>query len=119
MSSRRFTPSVKNILILLTLFMLAILARNIIVSITSSYNRARMVEDLRGALEQKKQEQAYLTQKVYYAKTDQFVEDQARRKLGLVLPGEKVVIDERIDPGKPQVITPEMPNWQKWWKLFF
>lgn len=99
--------------------MLAILARNIIVSISSSYSRARLVEDLRQTLSQKKQEQAYLTQKLYYAKTDQFVEDQARRKLSLVMPGEKVVIDEKIEPGHPQVIKPEMPNWEKWWRLFF
>jgi len=99
--------------------MLAILARNIALSIASSYKRAKLVEELREELSLKKQEQAYLSQKLVVAKSQGFVEDQARTKLGLVKPGEKVVIDERIEVKKPVAIGLTVPVWFKWWKLFF
>lgn len=77
------------------------------------------MDELRKDLSLKKQEQAYLSQKLYVAKSQGFVEDQARTKLGLVRPGEKVVIDERIESKKQVVIPATLPVWTKWWKLFF
>lgn len=99
--------------------MLVILARNITVSIISSFKRAQLVEELREELSSKKQEQAYLSQKLVVAKGQEFVEDQARTKLGLIKPGETIVIDEKIEAKKPTVIGLTVPVWFKWWKLFF
>lgn len=67
---------------------------------------------------QEKQQQAYLTQKLYIAKTDSFVEQQAQ-KLGLVQDNEQIVVDKSIEPDQLQVVKPQPPNWQKWWSLFF
>lgn len=78
-----------------------------------------MLKDLKAQEDQKKKDQAYLSQKLYFAKTDAFVEEEARQKLGLVRPGEQIVVDQKIGPKQPKSEPIARPNWQKWWNLFF
>jgi hypothetical protein len=74
---------------------------------------------LQEELKAKKQENAYLREKLIIAKTDEFVEEQARTRLGMVKEGEKIVADRKIEPQKPKIEVPEPPNWKKWQNLFF
>lgn len=55
-----------------------------------------------------------------------YIEQEARNKLGLAKPGETVVImpeatrsGNQTEPSKEIQSEPIMPNWKKWWKLFF
>lgn len=57
-------------------------------------------------------------------KSQDFIEQQARDKLGLAKEGETLVIipDEKINQVlgvAKQVVEPRLPNWQGWLKLFF
>lgn len=72
---------------------------------------------------QLEQEQQGLQQKQEYYLSDEFVEEEARNKLNMARPGETIVI---LPPNLAEVLgrqaketVPELPNWQKWWKLFF
>jgi len=60
-----------------------------------------------------------------YVKSAEFLEKEAREKLGLAREGEVVVIlpenvEELISANQPQISeNQEEPNWKKWLKLFF
>lgn len=67
-----------------------------------------------------------LEQEVEWLRTDQAVEALAREELGWVKPGETGVI---VVPSEPTTATEEpqrvklktsrVPNWERWWALFF
>jgi cell division protein FtsB len=70
-------------------------------------------------LENLKRENQELKEKLEFVQTPEFMEKEARDRLGLVQEGEAVVI-------MPEKITDvqannqeELPNWKKWWQLFF
>jgi cell division protein FtsB len=55
-----------------------------------------------------------------------YIEQEARNKLGLAKPGETVVIMPDASAGGSQISQPNLPqsvdtipNWKKWWELFF
>lgn len=74
-------------------------------------------------LEKLEKENKDLKSQLQYTKTQEFLEKEAREKLGLVLPGEHQVI---IVPSSPSSQTAEnkrggfgLENLIKWWTLFF
>lgn len=74
-------------------------------------------------VQQLEEEQKRLKEKQEYYQSDEFVEEEARNKLNMAKPDESIVI---LPPNlsevlgrQPKPATPEMPNWKKWWKLFF
>ncbi len=70
------------------------------------------------AIESKKNQ--YLKERLYYVKTDKFVEEEAQDKLGLLRPGEYFVIAPTPAPlHSESVVIDDRPNWKKWWELFF
>ena len=86
--------------------------------------RVSEVEDEVSELRRENEELKRLSEKTT---SDEFVEQEIRDKLGLVKPGEKVVIlpGEYIDDGggfvessEPSEVK-ELENWKKWWNLFF
>lgn len=119
MSRRSFLPYVKKGAMFLILVVLIFLIRSLTLSIISMYDRSQILKDLKAQETQKKREQAYLSQKLYFAKTDMFVEDEARQKLGLVRSGEQIVVDQKIGLTRPKSEPEVLPNWQRWWNLFF
>lgn len=68
---------------------------------------------------QKKNEE--LKVKLQEAQSREFIEKIARDKLGLAKEGETVVILPVRPPEADSGQAPHenIPNWQKWWKLFF
>lgn len=119
MSRRSFLPYVKKGITLLIVIMLAFSIRAITLSIVSVYDKSQILKDLKAQEDQKRREQAFLSQKLYFVKTDAFVEEEARQKLGLVRPGEQIVVDQKIGLKQSKSEPIARPNWQKWWKLFF
>ena len=118
MSSRTFQQIFKKIAFFVVIIVLFVMIKNISFSILSSLNRTKTVEDLQQALYEKKQEQKYLTQKHEIEKSDSFVEEEARTKLGMTREGEKIVIDEKVLREKQPEMQKAIPNWQKWLQLF-
>lgn len=71
--------------------------------------------------ETEKEYQALFEKKEYY-QSEEFIEQEARNRLNLGKPGETVVI---LPPNVGELeeiasnVAPELPNWQRWLKLFF
>lgn len=118
MSRRVILSYTKKVSIGAILILLLLLIKNITTSIISTQQRSQILSELEVTLQAKKEEEALLSQKLSIAKTDKFVEDEARSKLGLVKPGEKIVVDEKIMPIKEKIMPVEPPNWKKWLSLF-
>ncbi len=118
MSSRVIVSYGKKILVIAICIALLILVKNISSSIFSTHERSQILKELQGELSNKKEQEVLLTQKLSIAKTDAFVENEARSKLGLVREGEKILVDEKIKPVSSPVVEVEPANWQKWLSLF-
>ncbi len=58
---------------------------------------------------------------IAYLQTDDFIEEEARKKLSLKKPGEKVIavpeLEESSDSSNASTST--LPNWRLWWYYFF
>lgn len=77
-----------------------------------------------GLEELKKERQELLELEKYY-QSEEFIEEEARNKLNMVRPGEAVVI---LPPNVGELVGSErgesdggepLPNWQRWWNLYF
>lgn len=102
----------------MVILVLLVMIKNISEAILSSFDRTKVVDSLQQELNDKKKEQQYLAQKLEIAKTDAFVEEEARTNLGLIKEGEQVIIDDKVAEKQPEVEAEKVPNWQKWLALF-
>ena len=72
--------------------------------------------------EAKLEKEEILKKKEYYA-SEEFIEEAARDKLNMARPGETIVVLPQnlaeVIGRKEKETFPKLPNWQKWWKLFF
>jgi len=109
---------IRKIIPFLIILFLLFTIKNIVNSVQNLHKNTRIVSDLNKELENKKRESEFLKQKLAYVKTDEFVEKQAREKLNLVKKGEYVVIAPETEKSKGE-IKEGIPNWEKWWKMFF
>ena len=126
----KFTTKIKTefkaylniVYIIISLLMLASLARNII-KVRGAKERLKEKED---RIEKIRRENEELSQKAETFKSDEFIEKQLRDKLGLAKEGEMIVVlpdketIKKFAPNdeKEEEILPD-PNWKKWLKLFF
>jgi cell division protein FtsB len=89
-------------------------------SIYFNYQASQKIKDLKLQFAELDQKKLSLEALIAYYQTDTFRELEARKKLGLKMPGEKVVkveIEKQEEPTVPQNSLPnekEKPNWQKW-----
>lgn len=72
------------------------------------------------------QQNAQIRQSQRYYQTDQYVEDAARSTLGLIKPGETVIVAqpmrqriETVRSAPPAPLVPPDPAWKQWWNAFF
>lgn len=112
----------RNIFKIILVIILAIIAKNLIFSIHVQLTNTDTVTTLEQDLQMKKYDNEFLKQKLSYVKSNEFVEKQARDKLGLVKQGEFIVIGPgpvQKQKNEPLQIQDDTPNYKKWWKLFF
>ncbi len=89
-------------------------------SIYFNYQAGQKIKDLNQRLVQIKEKKLSLEALIAYYQTDTFRELEARKKLGLKMPGEKVVkVEIEKKPEQPKASSQplgekEIPNWQKW-----
>jgi cell division protein FtsB len=70
-------------------------------------------------LEKLKIKNEKLKSELEYVKSPEFVEKEAREKLGLGRPGEEVWILPSISANQPPISeNQDKPNWERWWELF-
>lgn len=90
-------------------------------SLLDLWRRHDFVEDRRRALAREEEENKRLKDAYAEAQTPQFVEKQARDKLGLVREGETVVIvdnSEKVKVNSEKSEEKNEPNWKQWIALF-
>lgn len=111
------------IVVLLVVFYLGFLLYQ---AIFINYQTNKKIATLNKTLEQTKQEQQELEVLIAYYKTTAFQELEARKKLGLKMPGEKVInVDvpeekKSVEEQKPvQKSGPEKSNPQLWYEYLF
>jgi cell division protein FtsB len=95
--------------------------------------RARLEGELvgwQGRVVQAQGRQAQLQAQLEYVQSDAHVHEQAREQLGMVLPGDELIILVKRTPTAPtptpmatpatpgQPLPLETPIWQLWWELF-
>lgn len=82
---------------------------------------SQKVDELSQYLEDLKIQNEQLRSELEYKRSERFAEEEIRNKLGLVKPGEKVVVIPRSDERRTMndERKKEEPNYVKWWKLFF
>lgn len=84
------------------------------------YKKQDVLVDAKKELEKEKSENEKLKAQLSYAKTNEFIEQEARNKLFLVKEGEQeVVLDSKLLKEDSKNKKEHKENWQKWWDLFF
>jgi len=93
-------------------------------SMYQNWQTTQEAKRIKAEIETLEAERENLQNLITYYQTKSFKEKEARRKLGLVKPDEKVVIlSQETNP--PQNLTkpiseePKKANWQLWWDFFF
>ena len=111
---------VNAIIILIVLIVIYNLIGQIITTLRSGDRLEQAISSLH-SLETRNKE---LKERLNLVKSAEFLEQQARDNLGLVQPGETVIIIpeyklQSILGATQEAIEPRLPNWQGWLRLFF
>lgn len=102
----------------------AMLVVNLSRSIWDLWRRRDILGERQAVLKRLEAEQARLQKEYEYAQSPEFIEQEARNRLGLAREGETVVLLPKSQIPNPNDQTKEekeenVPNWKKWWRLFF
>jgi len=98
-----------------------ILGIGIVRSVYTLSQKKWIMVERRQVLTQLTDKNQQLQQELKEATGPAFIEQAARDKLGLVKPGETVVIMDttRNAESGTQEHPSELPSWKQWWQLFF
>lgn len=96
---------------------------NLVHSIYTLWQKRDLVVDAQVEAERQKEKEQELKKKLGMVERPDFIEQEARNKLFLAKPGERIVVLSQKDleasnSGKKK-ITDTRPNWKKWRDLFF
>ncbi|MBI4096335.1 MAG: septum formation initiator family protein [Candidatus Levybacteria bacterium] len=109
----------KKILFVVIVAILLVIINNLVRSIYNIWQKKDFVTQAQKELDFQKQENQRLKSQLTYVQTQEFIERQARDKLFMVKKGEQKV----LIPQEPEKTASEeknnLPNWKKWWNLFF
>ena len=113
---------IKKIVFFIIVISSLFIINSLIHSIYSLWQKQSLVVSARQEFEKEKTKNQKLTDDLAQVKKPQFVEEEARDKLFLAKPGEKIiVIPSTYLEASPSVsLAPRdtRPNWEKWWDLF-
>ena len=90
-------------------------------SVVRLMGRKGMLKTKQEELVRLQKEQENLQNKLDLAQTPEFIEKEARERLNLAKVGETIILVESGDT-QAQIQEKEtiiVPNWKKWWHLFF
>lgn len=110
---------IQLVVIILGLCLIVKLSKDIL-RLLKAGEQIRLAEQRVLQLEKEKKE---LSEKRQYYYSQDFIEEEARNKLNMARPGETIVI---LPPNLEELLgrqklkqALELPNWKRWWKLFF
>jgi len=99
-----------------------ILVAGVVRSVVSIYEKRGIVAERQQVLVAEEAKHDALMRQLQEATGSAFIERTAREKLGLVKPGEQVVILDQSKLPSTDISTggpPPPPPWKQWWELFF
>lgn len=92
-------------------------------SVLGLWSKRELVEERRAALLIQQKENDRLRSELIEVQTPEFIEKEAREKLGMAREGETIVILPKSQISNPndqeKQTEPPISNWKKWWRLFF
>ena len=110
----------KKLLPIIAIIILLIVIKNNVSSIFRTLEDDNTAENLKEKLISEQKKNQFLKEHLFYVKTDQFVEEEAREKLLMSRPGEYIVLAPTSTPlNQEKIEINTNPNWRKWWELFF
>lgn len=110
----------RKILFFLALIIFFFIINNLIHSIHDLWEKKDLLIVVEKELESEKAKNKELKKQLSIVNSNEFIEQEARNKLFLVMPGEQEVLmteEDRIKKNSSK--TENLPNWRKWWNLFF
>ena len=97
-----------------------LLIKNNISGILRTVEDENTADNLRKKLATEEKRNQFLNERLFYVQTEDFVEEEAREKLGMSRPGEYTVIAPTSTPlGHEKIEIDNKPNWRRWLELFF
>jgi hypothetical protein len=112
--------TIKKLLPFIVIIILVILIKNNITFLLNYQKSGSALSSLEKNLATEQKKNQYLSERLYYVKTDKFVQNQAQNKLGMLKEGEFFVIAPTAAPlNSPTQTFNSEPNWRRWWNLFF
>lgn len=111
----------KKIFYILILILSLFIINNLVRSIYNLWQKHDLVRDAQEQLRKEKNEHEKLQDQLARVNRPDFVEKEARNKLFMVRPGEKIVLLGEVQKEKREMTKQEekLPHWQAWWNLFF
>ncbi len=114
----------KKLIYGVVIIIVLVIAYNLLIQITQAIKSGERLSEATEQLYKLQAKNKELKNKLSQIQSPDFIEQQARDKLGLSKKGETVVI---IPEDKLKLImeastsaqTPRFPNWQGWWRVFF
>jgi cell division protein FtsB len=110
---------ISSLIILFSLYLIVSLSREIFDLI----QKEKVIGQEQLKLEELKVANQVLEEQLGYVQSEEFVEEEAREKLGMTRDGETVVIlpenfEEMVEQSRGVVEPEEIPNWKQWLGLF-
>jgi len=104
---------------IIIILILILILKNIAGQFVQIREGGSVVKNLRGELFEKQNRNKFLQEQLKYVQTDKFIEDESRKKLGLVRQGE-FVVQETLENGNEKIVEEKLspPNWKQWLELF-
>jgi cell division protein FtsB len=111
----------KKITFIIIIVILLLVINGLLHSTWDIWQKKDVVLQAQNTLSAEKQENQRLKSAFLYSQTQEFIEKEARDKLFMVKKGEqKVLIPKELEGGDENLAVGEnLPNWRKWWNLFF
>ena len=110
----------RRLLPIIAALILLVVIKNNISGIFRTLADENTAENLKEKLAEEQRKNQFLKERLFYVKTNQFVEEEAREKLGMSRPGEYIVIAPTSAPlNREKIEIDTKPNWRRWLELFF
>lgn len=109
----------KKIAAFVIIFILLIVIKSLAISIYTKITLDNPTTTLNDELLGLRQKNQFLRAQFEYVKTNDFIEQTARRKLGMVQAGEHIIIAPLASAAAQEKAPESKPNWEKWLRLFF
>lgn len=109
----------KKILAVIIIIGLVLIIKNILFSIHSLLENGKTITTLKEEVAAGKKKKQFLAERLYYVNSNEFIEQEARDKLGLIKSGEYVVIaPNEPTPTPPPSKKTTVSRFYEWLRLF-